>query len=393
MCLFTTFPKRSETFVQREVKGLLAAGLRIELRTLWGGETDFDGHPVKRFSPWELVGVPFWLLYWAARKPAVVGEFWSALFRNPTSRLNAAEMWLGAAYGLLKAKRIAKSPAKKMHTAWATMPTTAALFIHRLTGKRFSMGAHAYDIFQQGGDGLLGEKVAAAEFVQSSNETARLELAKRFPEQAEKLHCVRRCLDKFPDFKPRRPDLARDLDFVAVGRLVPKKGYLRLLALIKAANENSFRWRLRIIGEGPEETAIRTECKRLRVDSSVELLGGLSYELVKEQYASADAFIFAGIVSEDGDRDGLPNVIPEAMAHGLPVFAASAPGVREAINDNETGWLINFDEPARGVSQIVNAIDSATVPQVLQQARDWVEQHFDSQKTTATLLDLHRRTV
>ena len=388
--LFTTFPKRSETFVQREVKGLLAAGLRLELRTIWGGKRDFEGHSVLRFSLWELIGIPLWLLYWAGKKPRVIGEFWAALFQKPTSRLNALEMWLGTAYGLLKAKKIGESPATKIHTAWATMPTTAALLIYRLTGKPFSMGAHAYDIFLGTGDGLLSHKVAAALFVQSSNETARLELERRFPEHVEKLHCVRRCLDRFPKFEPREILHAQNVDFIAVGRLVAKKGYLRMLSLIKAANENSFAWRLKIIGEGPLEASIKAEIERLGLSQSVKLLGGLPYESVKMHYAAANAFIFAGIVSDDGDRDGLPNVIPEAMAYGLPVFAAPAPGVQEAVQDNETGWLVDFDDAARGVSQIVKAIDGGALSRGVQNARDWVETHFDSEKTTETLMRLHR---
>ncbi|MEM7674049.1 MAG: hypothetical protein AAF212_11975, partial [Verrucomicrobiota bacterium] len=249
--LATTFPKLSETFVQREVRGLINAGMPIELRTIWGGGGVFEGNPILKFSMWELVGVPFWLCFWLVFRPRVVFKFLGYLFRRPSDYLNAQEMWLGAAYGLLKARRLEKSEVRKIHATWATMPATAALLIQRLTGIPFSSGAHAYDIFVSNGDGLLPEKVEAATFIQSSNQTAREELAARFPECVDKLFCVRRCLENFPEFSPRPPKNPQKLSMLSVGRLVPKKGYHRLVDLIAVANQRGLEWSLKIVGDGP----------------------------------------------------------------------------------------------------------------------------------------------
>lgn len=387
--LATTFPKLSETFVQRELKGLLKAGLDIRIHSIWGGDTHFDEYPVAKFSMWELVGIPVWLIYWLFRKPRVVLAFIVYLCTRPKNFLNFQEMWLGAGYGLLKASSFARSNVRKMHTAWATMPATAALFIHRLTEIPFSLGAHAYDIYVDGGDGLLPEKVGSATFVQSSNQTARSELARRFPEYAEKMFCVRRCFEHLPPFKVKIPQTTQRLSLLSVGRLVPKKGYGFLIKLMCAARKRDLDWTLKIIGEGPEKEALLQQIREYALEDRVTLTGAQEYSAVQAAYESADVFVFSGIISDDGDRDGLPNVVPEAMAHGIPVFAEPNPGVKEAVIDGETGWLVSFRSPDAVIGKMLQALSRSTLEPVLINAYNWVEDHFDIEKTTTQLMKLH----
>lgn len=378
--------------MQREIQGLLDAGLDIEIRSIWGGGTEFAGRPVIKFNMWELIGVPYWLLYWGIRKPRVIAQFLGYLVSRPCNWLNFQEIYLGAGYGLLKANLLRKSGARKMHTTWATMPATTALMVHRLVGIPYSIGAHAYDIYVAGGDGLLKEKVESAQFIQSSNQTARAELIRRFPNHSDKMHCIRRCLTEMPPYIPRGPKSSKRLSFLSVGRLVPKKGFLNLLRLVASAKSAGYEWSIKIVGEGPQKEQLAAEMKRLDIEDRVSLTGPLDFESVKREYGSADAFLFAGVVAPDGDRDGLPNVIPEAMAYSLPVLAEPNPGVQEAIVDGETGWLVEFQNTAGAIQKIEAALSSNDSDKVLENAYNWVQEHFDISRTAAQLIKLHSTT-
>ena len=389
--LLTTFPKTSETFVQREIRGLRRAGLDFDLFTIWGGGSAFESRPVNQFYLIELVLVPVWLIYWFVRRPRVVTKHLIWMFTRPTSWLNYQETWLGYGFGLVRAQRFVRSY-RKVHAGWATMPATAALLIHDLTGLPFSIGAHAYDIFYRGGDGLLPEKIESAVFTHSSNVAAQSALIERFPDLAEKMYVVRRSLDPMPVFQwtgLRNHGEPESIHFISVGRLIPKKGFDRLIDLIVESERQGLDWSLAIVGDGPERVRLEADIKANHMEERISLLGGMDYTAVESCYTASDAFLFAGVVSTDGDRDGLPNVIPEAMAVGLPVFAQPAPGVLEAVIDQATGFLTDFSETGDAVRLIDQALRTDSLGKVVHAARSWVETAFSVEANSQRLMALH----
>jgi len=196
--LFTTFPKSTETFLQREVSALRAQGANLRLYSLWGGGKSFRGLPVQRFPKWRLLLLAGVLPYEAWRHPRVLRELLRGLrARRAPSWINFWENMLGAGFACVFARSFRRNPPTLVHAAWSGAPATAAWLLWRMNGQRYSAGAHAYDVFEHGGDWWLREKLEAAAFVHASTELARQALIARGVD-GDKVYCIRSGLDRLP---------------------------------------------------------------------------------------------------------------------------------------------------------------------------------------------------
>jgi glycosyltransferase involved in cell wall biosynthesis len=126
---------------------------------------------------------------------------------------------------------------------------------------------------------------------------------------------------------------------LTVGRLVEKKGHDTLLRAAAVARDRGHDFRLRIAGEGAEWSALQRLVHALDLDERVTFLGPLSEAEIRREYERADLFALACRELENGDRDGIPNVVLEAMAHSLPIVSTLCGGISEAVEDGESGLL------------------------------------------------------
>jgi hypothetical protein len=151
--LFTTFPKNTETFLQREITGLQALGARLRLYSMWGGGGEFNGQPVRRFPKWKLAALVWMIPLTACRQPLLFVELLRGLrTRRAPSWLNFWENMLGAAFACLHAAEFRRDPPAHTHAVWGGAPATAAWLLWRLNGQIYSAAAHAYDLYDRGGD-------------------------------------------------------------------------------------------------------------------------------------------------------------------------------------------------------------------------------------------------
>jgi len=126
---------------------------------------------------------------------------------------------------------------------------------------------------------------------------------------------------------------------LSVGRAVPKKGYETLLASL-ALLPKSLAWRFEHIGGGPELPALKEQAARLDLAARIAWRGSQAQAAVLEAYRRADFFVLASRVADDGDRDGLPNVLMEAQSQGLPVVATRVSAIPEFVGEGENGLLV-----------------------------------------------------
>jgi len=150
------------------------------------------------------------------------------------------------------------------------------------------------------------------------------------------------------------------ITLLSVGRLVPKKGFdglLQALALLPADLD----WRLRHVGGGPLKDGLAAEADRLGIGSRIEWLGARPQEQVLEEYRGADLFVLNCRIAEDGDRDGLPNVLMEAQSQRLPVISTAMPAIAELVIDGETGLLTPPDDPARLAEAVARLLRDPTL--------------------------------
>lgn len=396
------YPVVSQTFIRREIEALCRQGHDITVWAIW----DFrEHHPerdkavrgvrpeVRRFKKWQLPIEIVRALFRAVKCPASwargIGLFFSHLPRHGEGWFMA--FW-GTFAGLALAGRLRREAFQWAHGAWATAPATTAWM---LAGLRvvpgFSFGAHAYDVFRHGGDPFLPEKLRRAGMVHTTTmQTARHLHAIR-PEARVVLS--RRGLVGLPPLRSAEP-AGPPWKVLTVARLVEKKGIPYQLQTLARLKGEALPVELHIAGEGPLRSMLEQLTKDLKLEDRVVFHGALPPETVQDLYAGAHIFWHTGIVDSEGDRDGLPNVLPEAMSHGLPVITSPEPGACEAVTHGVNGLIVDPRETAALASALTRLCDDAELRAKLGRAgRRWVETHFLVDQNAAILAEGFRGLV
>jgi glycosyltransferase involved in cell wall biosynthesis len=202
---------------------------------------------------------------------------------------------------------------------------------------------------------------------------------------AEKIFCIRRGLDRLPIVKPLRASRS-PLHLVCVARLVEKKGLdhqLRIYAALRAAG---VAFDARIVGDGPLRFELEKLAGHLGIAADVTFTGHLAQHEVWNQLAWADVLLHTGVVAPSGDRDGLPNVIPEALSVGVLVITSAAAATTEAVTHGVTGLVAAVDAPQEWVSALRRLGTDGVFAEKLRAAgRAWVEENYDAHKNAARL--------
>lgn len=386
--MFTSFPVKSETFLQRELEGMLQCPVRIKVHSMWSGDRRWRNIKINLFRKRNLLKILWYLPYWIFRKPEVLAKFWNDILTHPfTNSINIAENFLGLAFAIIYARSFEINPPDHIHAVWSTAPATAALLIHNLLDIPFSIGAHAYDVFDCGGDWILTMKIRQASFIHTSTQAAKVHiLTKSNDIITEKVKLIRRgLLPPLPLY-----DLNRKTTFswriISVGRLVEKKGYVHQMHIYAELLKSGIQFKSKIIGDGPLMKYLIDVRKSLGLEGYVQFVGYCNFDQVNEYLKWADVFIFTGIVTANGDRDGLPNVIPEAMAAGVIVLTAQNIGAMEAIRHNATGWVCSINNPYEWILRlkwIQNNFENVEI--VRSKARSWTEENFNAIYNSKTL--------
>ena len=384
--LYATFPRSTETFVRRELKALSDAGSKPRAFSLWGGASFWNGIEVKLFPKHKLLTLIFWLPYWAFVRPKEFGDTLKFLWNKACPSLqNFNETFLGFGFALVEANNFQKENYSLVHGVWATMPATAAFAIHKLVGIPFTMGAHAYDLFRKGGDWLLPMKLERASFVRTSSKSSASRLAQLGVPDC-RIRLIRRGLETFSIRNSFELQCPRKLRLMAVGRLVPKKGYFHMLQIALELSRDQVPFELEIIGGGELQKRIQAEIIRFGLNENVFLLGAKEEDEVRKSLSLADAFLFTGIIDAQGDRDGIPNVIPEAMDAGCLVISSNNAGASEAFIDRVSGFSMDPESPMDWVNLLKDFLGNPrSFEKIRKNAMKHARENFDIKKTATSL--------
>lgn len=370
-----------------------AHGVNLRLYSLWGGGGTFRGLPVATFNKWRLLTL-FWMIpYESWRRPEVLRQVLAGLFtRRAPSWINFWENMLGAGFACIFARYFRANRPALIHAAWGGAPATAAWLLWRLDQHRFSAAAHAYDIYEHGGDWWLNDKLEHAAFVHTSTEMGRKALVARGL-ASERIFCIRRGLDRLPALKPLRASRV-PLQLVCVARLVEKKGLdhqLRVYAALRAAG---VAFEARIVGEGPLQPELEKLAGHLGIAASLTFTGHLPHHEVWSQLAWADVLLHTGVIAPSGDRDGLPNVIPEAMSVGVLVITSPVAATTEAVTQGVTGLVVPVESTEVWVSALRRlSTDDVFAEKLRRAARGWVEENFNAYGNAERVLALFKRSI
>jgi glycosyltransferase involved in cell wall biosynthesis len=201
----------------------------------------------------------------------------------------------------------------------------------------------------------------------------------------QRLHLVRNGLEleRFP-YLPRG-EMRPVPQVLAVGRLVEKKGFALLIDAIAALRDRGTVMTASIVGDGPLREELAARIAEHDLEDRVELLGPRTQEEVRALLQEADLFAAPFVIAEDGNADGLPTVLLEAMASGIPCIAADVTAVGEVIRTGGTGWLIPCDDSAALVEALQDAASSTSRRALTDAARALIEQEYASPRQAARL--------
>jgi glycosyltransferase involved in cell wall biosynthesis len=253
----------------------------------------------------------------------------------------------------------------------------------RLAGVPYSITAHAKDIFHADvRPEQLRRVLEDAAAVVTVSEFNVTHLRSVCPGVTERLHRVYNGLDleRFPFTSPatRMPRI------VGVGRLVEKKGFGDLLAACALLAAEGRRFECRIVGAGALDAQLRAGAERLGLEDVVTFVGPVSQEAVREEIAAAAALAAPCIVGADGNREGLPTVLLEAMALGTPCVATDVTGIPEVLLDGRTGLAVAQHDPAGLAAALGRLLGDADLRvRLAGAARRLVEARFDADATSA----------
>jgi glycosyltransferase involved in cell wall biosynthesis len=286
-----------------------------------------------------------------------------------------------------------------LHAHFCHGATTVTWLASRMTGLPFSFTAHAKDLYSPSLNpaALLRRKIEAARFVVTCTEANRQYLLRQGSDTP--VYCLYHGLNAdFSQLLKERPadrTINDHIRALAVGRLVPKKGFDVLVEACGLLRQHGVSFEALIVGEtGEHENELRRRIAERGLGDSVRLTGPMSQSQLYAEYQLATTFCLPCRVLDNGDRDGIPNVLLEAMACGLPVITTGISGIPEAIHDGVNGLLVPPDSPEAVAAAILRLrLDPHLVDRLSRGARATVRERFDADTFAAQLATLFQEAI
>lgn len=377
------YPYINITFIYREIVSMRQQGVQVDvvgmIRPKEGYileeargemESTFYVRPVN----WPIF---VWAhLFYFFTKPHVYLHSLIYLVTRPHDALSRwLKTWAHFAMGPYVAWHLRRQTPHHIHGHFADRSTVVAYIAARLLGVNHSFTAHAKDIYVE--HVFLPDKIKVAEFVATCTGYNRDHLVS-LTDEPEKIHCIYHGLD-FSDFADleRHPKTAPPV-VLAIGQLKEKKGFRYLVEacdLLRDRGQDFCCW---IVGEGPDRADLQAQIEGLQLQDHVYLKGNMPYRQVLELYAQATVFTLPCVIAANNDRDGIPNVILEAMASGVAVVSTPLSAIPEVVVHNETGYLVASRDSqalADGLAHLLNSPEERA--RLAQKAQIFVRERFD----------------
>jgi glycosyltransferase involved in cell wall biosynthesis len=398
------FPAIRTTFIRREIEALRAQGVPLKVVSIRRpdvGQISSDAEAMRHLQTTS--SLPANPLAWKALS-ANVG---AALQHSATLRQNLCELatadagrsgwksrlrlWLQVWRGALLAAHLRhRGRCVHVHAQFADGAATTALACARLLGVPFSFSSHtSYD------SPALDVKLAEADFVASISHYDRRRLIELGPPDCgPRIHVIRCGLVPEHWDLQLRASPGVPARILSVGALIEKKGHDVLLRACRILKQRGRAFRLTIIGDGPLRGLLGRMVGLLDLRDRVTLLGSQPQESVRKHLAAADVFALACRQTGDGDSDGVPVSLMEAMACGVPVVSCPVAGVPELVRDRQNGLLVESENPWALAGAMEHALDDLPSRAArIVAARTTIETEFNQDRAGRLLAELLRASL
>jgi glycosyltransferase involved in cell wall biosynthesis len=388
------YPRYSETFLVREILAHEEAGMDVEIFALRPpNDRHFQDLIARVRAPVTYLCLPAEGLIAEnlASATLTMSYFWRALTEISqvfpgvfTALEEARDLEPREVYqAVLLARQVHERRVDHLHAGFASDSATVARLASRFAGISYSFTARAKDIFHQSASPeQLRQKLRDAAGVVTISDYHLQYLRRTYGPAAAHVQRIYNGLDlvEFPYRSPaERPPVV-----LAIGRLVEKKGFGDLVTACAILRERGCHFSCRIVGTGPCREALQEQIRALDLQKRVEMIGPRPQREVIEEINGAAALAAPCIVCPDGDRDGLPNVIQEALALGTPVVSTDVTGIPEVVRDHDTGLQVpQRDPPALAAALECLLTDPKLRVRLAENARRMMEAEFDIRRNTA----------
>jgi len=388
--LTTCFGTPSHTFIRRELRRFEELGVVVELFGIRKDQTlsDDSRDLVERthyLYPVRWARVAYLNAQYLFKYPGrYMGCVADCLSSSNGALKNRAKLLYHLAVSVGHAKLVQQRGITHIHAHFLHAPSSVAMFCSRLTGVPFSITVHS------AGERHLSHVIGIPLKLKHAQKLVMIsrfnidDYSLSYPCQDKSV--VIRCgmaVDDFA-FQPVSSEGAQVLQLLAVGRMVEKKGFEYLVQAAALLKRQNFPFHLKILGYGPLHEQLRKMVEELGLLGQVDLPGKMSSEEVQRHMAGAHVVVVPSVTDRDGGMEGIPVVIMEAMALGIPVIATRHSGIPEVVRD-DTGTLV----PERDAEALARAIVDFTYDgQKITRARALIEHEFDIKNVVDARLQL-----
>jgi len=374
------YPRLSETFIAQELLALQKRGFHLHFISL-RHPTDTKTHPIHD----EITAPVTYLPEYLHDEPARVFKSWRKARRLPGYQ-KAYQTWrrdLSRDKSRNRVRRFgqamtlaAELPAgtAEIYAHFLHTPASVARYAALMHQIPWSCSAHAKDIYTSP-DWEISEKLGDVNWLMTCTafNVGHLQNLAAVPEKISLLYHGLD-LDRFPPYAGRQhkrdgQDANDPVKILSVGRAVTKKGYDDLLNALASLPED-LHWQFEHIGGGPLLPALKSQAETLGISNRLTWHGAQSQKFVLNALQQADIFTLASRIAEDGDRDGLPNVLMEAQSQRAAILSTRVSAIPELIEDERTGLLVEQRDPSGLAEKMRRLIASPDLRQALSEAGD-----------------------
>jgi len=395
------YPVFTQPFIFREVEGLKQAGVPLTVYSLYGRSVRKCSEAMRAVAcqthSFGMLAVGRFFLALIrqlfVRPRAMLGLMREMLCRRWLHMESAAEVFWGFLAGIYFARLFTEAGIDLIHAPWPRGAATAAWAASRLSGIPFSLTARGDNLDPAEPD--LLDKMEQCLFIRANNQADMARMQRMLaPVSREKIDLVYNSLTLRPEqCRPAR--LMSPVRLLAVGRFSVTKGFVYLLEACKILKDKDFPFMLTLVGGGglatggylgPQLTRMRAA---LGLEEQVRMPGLVSHNELPQLLEAHDIFIAPCVIAPNGERDGIPNVIIEAMAFGLPVISTEVNAIPEIVRNGETGMTV----PQRDAAALADAVLSmsaqpAEARRMAANGRKLVLELFDEASNIRKLCDM-----
>lgn len=312
--------------------------------------------------------------------------------RGPLRGSEAARLILAEAHAAHALSGASAGRINHIHAHFLGRTSDVASALARRIGCRWTATAHGNDVYAPGEPGLLRMRLRGAAAIACASEDVRRHVLRHAKTVGIRVETrVVRCginASAF-EFTPRDP--AATPHVVSVGRLVETKGYVTALAAMKTlmVDNDDLRWT--IVGDGPLRNRLEVDVANAQLDHRIAFAGALDHREIAPLLTGSTVFLLPCLRGPDGESDGIPVALMEAMAIGVPVVTSPVGGISELVSDGETGYLATPGDTEALVSTLCRALNPALENErhaISRAAREKVARDFEQSREAQELISV-----